>query len=37
MRNATAAQPAVPCDPDINENSVDLAQVRAMLDLTLAD
>jgi hypothetical protein len=37
MRNATPVPPTVPCDPDLDENGVDLAQVRAMLDLTPAE
>ena len=32
-----AAAPAGPREPDIDENGVDLAQVRAMLDLTPAE
>jgi hypothetical protein len=32
-----AAAPLDPCEPDIDENGVDLAQVRAMLDLTPAE
>ena len=32
-----AAAPADPREPDIDENGVDLAQVRAMLDLTPAE
>lgn len=27
----------VPCEPDIDENGVDLAQIREMLDLTPAE
>ena len=27
----------VPCEPDIDENGIDLAQIRAMLDLTPAE
>jgi hypothetical protein len=37
MRDATPVPTTAPCDPDIDENGVDLAQVRAMLDLTPAE
>ncbi len=32
MKDEVAAPPPAPCPPDIDENGVDLAQVRAMLD-----
>jgi hypothetical protein len=32
-----ASAPPDPCEPDLDENGVDLAQVRAMLDLTPAE
>jgi hypothetical protein len=36
MSEVTAAAPD-PCEPDLDENGVDLAQIRAMLDLTPAE
>jgi hypothetical protein len=37
MAEAPPAEAPVPCEPDIDENGVDLAQIRAMLDLTPAE
>ena len=37
MTEAPAAPARDPCEPDIDENGVDLAQIRAMLDLTPAE
>jgi hypothetical protein len=37
MMDARATPAPVPCEPDIDENGVDLAQIRAMLDLTPAE
>jgi len=37
MTDARATPDPVPCEPDIDENGVDLAQIRAMLDLTPAE
>jgi hypothetical protein len=37
MSDVPADSAAVPCEPDIDENGVDLAQVRQMLDLTPAE
>jgi hypothetical protein len=36
MSEVTEAAPD-PCEPDLDENGVDLAQIRAMLDLTPAE
>lgn len=36
MSDVTEAAPD-PCEPDLDENGVDLAQIRAMLDLTPAE
>ena len=37
MRDVPPARPASSVPPDFDENGVDLAQVRAMLDLTPAE
>jgi hypothetical protein len=37
MMEAPGAPPWDPCEPDIDENGVDRAQIRAMLDLTPAE
>ena len=37
MADEVAAPAESPCEPDIDENGVDLAQIRAMLDLTPAE
>ena len=37
MTDARAAPAPVPCEPDIDENGIDRAQIRAMLDLTPAE
>jgi hypothetical protein len=37
MRRPSAGPDAVPCEPDIDENGVDRAQIRQMLDLTPAE
>ena len=37
MTDAVADPAAVPREPDLDENGVDLAQIRAMLDLTPAE
>ena len=37
MSDAAARPESVPCEPDLDENGVDLAQIRAMLDLTPAE
>ena len=37
MSDMRADSAPVPCEPDIDENGVDLAQVRQMLDLTPAE
>jgi hypothetical protein len=34
MNDEAVDAPAVPCEPEIDENGVDLAQIRAMLELT---
>ena len=34
MMDVLADPDPVPCEPDIDENGVDLAQIREMLDLT---
>ena len=34
MTDEVAAVPPASCEPDIDENGVDLAQIRAMLDRT---
>jgi hypothetical protein len=34
MTDILAGSDAVPCEPDFDENGVDLAQIREMLDLT---
>jgi hypothetical protein len=36
MSDVAEAAPE-PCEPDLDENGVDLAQIRAMLDLTPAE
>ena len=36
MSDVAPAHP-VPCEPDLDENGIDLAQIRAMLDLTPAE
>ncbi len=35
--NDAPGLPPDPCEPDLDENGVDLAQIRAMLDLTPAE
>jgi hypothetical protein len=37
MRDPSVVPDLVPCDPDIDENGVDRAQIRQMLDLTPAE
>jgi hypothetical protein len=37
MSDEGVAQAPDPCEPDIDDNGVDLAQIRAMLDLTPAE
>ena len=37
MTDVLADPDAVPCEPDIDANGVDLAQIREMLDLTPAE
>jgi len=37
MSDEPADSARVPCEPDIDENGVDLAQIRQMLDLTPAE
>lgn len=37
MSDEQVAPEPLPCEPDIDENGVDLAQIRAMLDLTPAE
>ncbi len=37
MTDSFAGSSIVPCEPDIDENGVDLAQIREMLDLTPAE
>ena len=37
MSNERVALAPVPCEPDIDDNGVDVAQIRAMLDLTPAE
>ena len=37
MTDVLADPDSVPCEPDIDENGVDLAQIREMLDLTPAE
>jgi len=37
MMHQSAGPDLVPCQPDIDENGVDRAQIRQMLDLTPAD
>jgi hypothetical protein len=37
MMDLRADPDPVPCEPDIDENGVDLAQIREMLDLTPAE
>ena len=37
MTDILEGSDAVPCEPDIDENGVDLAQIREMLDLTPAE
>ena len=37
MTDVLAEPDPVPCEPDIDENGVDLAQIREMLDLTPAE
>jgi hypothetical protein len=37
MKDTRAVLAPVPSEPDIDENGVDLAQIRAMLDLTPAE
>ena len=37
MTNVVAAPVLVPCEPDIDDNGVDLAQIRSMLALTPAE
>jgi hypothetical protein len=37
VTSSSPTSPLDPCEPDIDENGVDLAQVRAMLDLTPAE
>jgi hypothetical protein len=37
MRANAAGPDPVPCEPDIDENGVDRAQIRQMLDLTPAE
>jgi hypothetical protein len=37
MTDTLGGSDPVPCEPDIDENGVDLAQIREMLDLTPAE
>ena len=37
MTDPRAAPAPVPCEPDIDENGIDRAQIRALLDLTPAE
>jgi hypothetical protein len=37
MSDARTAPAPVPCEPDIDENGIDRAQIRAMLDRTPAE
>jgi hypothetical protein len=37
MADAEVAKTPVPCAPDLDQNGVDLAQIRQMLDLTPAE
>jgi hypothetical protein len=37
MRDQSADTDLAPCEPDIDENGVDRAQIRQMLDLTPAE
>ena len=37
MRDTLAGSDPIPCEPDLDENGVDLAQIREMLDLTPAE
>jgi hypothetical protein len=37
MRKPSASPDVVPCEPDIDENGVDRAQIRWMLDLSPAE
>lgn len=37
MTDSVAGSDLVPCEPDIDENGVDLAQIREMLDRTPAE
>jgi hypothetical protein len=37
MTDTLAGSDPIPCEPDLDENGVDLAQIREMLDLTPAE